>query len=126
MTVRGQLSLLEPATRTATINSPQQNGTVAKSVRLYLNVTAASGSGGLTLQLRGYEKITGNPVVLFADSAAITATGMYVFEIAPAVGAADSHRRVVLSAYLPLVWDVNIVHGDASNYTYSLSGEKTS
>jgi len=97
-------------------------------VRLYLNVTAGSGTGGLTLQLRGYDKASldaASPTayVIFADSAAITATGQYVFEIGPALAASDSHRRGALSSYLPVVYDVNIVHGDGSSYTYSLSSE---
>lgn len=98
----------------------------ANTARLYLSVTSASGTGGLTLQLRGYDKESGSAAVIFADASGITATGLYVFEIGPAVAASDSHRRAVLNAFLPVVWDVNVVHGDSSNYTYSLSAETSS
>lgn len=124
--IRCQRSLLESAARTASATGPQLSDPAAQSARLYLNVTAASGTGGLTLQLRGYDKVSGTAAVIFADASAITATGLYVFEIGPAVGAADTHRRAVLSAFLPVVWDAKVVAGDGSSYTYSLSSELTS
>lgn len=126
MNVRAQRGLLPSATRSASTASSQMQDRNSNTARLYLNVTAASGTGGLTLQLRGYDKESGNAAVIFADGSAITATGLYVFELGPAVAAADSHRRAVLNAFLPVVWDVNINHGDGSNYTYSLSAETSS
>jgi hypothetical protein len=126
MNTRNSVGLLKSQARTAATASPQQTSYVAHTARFYLNVSAASGTGGLTFQLRGYDKESGLSVVLFADTAAITATGTYVFEIAPSVGAASSGRRAVLSAFLPVTWDVNIAVGDASSYTYSLSAEITS
>lgn len=126
MNLRAQRVLLESAARTSTTTASQISDATHTSVRLYLNVTAGSGTGGLTLKLRGYDKASGNAAVIFQDASAITATGLYVFEIAPSIAASDSHRRAALQAYLPVVWDVQVAHGDSSSYTYSLSAETTS
>lgn len=124
--VRAQRVLLESAARTATTATAQQKDPAMHSVRLYLDVTAASGTGGLTVQIRGYDRVSGAAAAIAKDTAAITAAGLYVFELAPSIAAADTQRRVALAAYLPVEWDVNVVHGDGSSYTYSLSGELTS
>lgn len=138
--VRTQRVLLESAARTAsaaTSNVTTTNlGNVVKlgpafdydaiTARWYLNVTAASGTGGLTWTLRGYDKASGNFVVIAADSAAVVATGTYSFEIGIAPVAPSGNRRVAVSELLPVQWDVLIAAGDASSYTYSLSMETTS
>lgn len=126
MNIRAQRVLLSTAVRSATTVSPQQNDRSSKTLRVYFNVQVVSGTGGLTLQLLGYDKETGSSVVLFQDASGITATGIYLFEIAPAIAAGGSNRRGLLEAYLPVVWAINIVHGDGSNYTYSVSAETTS
>ena len=124
------------ATATSSVTNAVTNGNTAAvgpsfeyechTARFYLNVTAASGTGGLTFQLRGWDKASNTSVVLAADTAPITATGLYVFEVAPSIAAASGVRRVAFNAYLPVQWDVNIAVGDASSYTYSLSMETTS
>lgn len=124
--IRAQRVLLESAARTATTVTQLQQDAVMHSVRLYLNVTAASGTGGLTLSIRGRDKASSAAPAIAKDAAAITATGLYVFELAPNAAAADTQRHFALSALLPVLWDVQIAHGDASQYTYSLSGELTS
>lgn len=124
--LRAQRVLLESAARTATTVTQQQQDAAMRSVRLYLNVTAASGTGGLTLAIRGRDKASSDAAAIAKDTTAITATGLYVFELAPGIAAADSQRRLALAALLPVVWDVQIAHGDGSNYTYSLSAELTS
>lgn len=126
MNIRAQRVLLSTAVRSATTASPQQNDRSSKTLRVYLNVQAASGTGGLTLELLAYDKETGSSVVLFADGSGITATGIYVFEIAPAIATGGSNRRGILLAYLPVVWSISVAHGDGSNYTYSVSAELTS
>lgn len=139
MRIRTQRTLLRSAARTtatatsaALTGSPQGNATAvgphfdyeAQTLRAYLNVTVASGTGGLTLQLRGYDKASGASYVL-AATAGITATGLYLLEIAPAL-VAGSGNRATFNGYLPVQWDLNVAVGDASSYTYSLSVETTS
>ena len=129
MNTRAQRTLLESAVRTANTSCAQQTDRFSKSARLYLNVTNASGTGGLTLQVRGYDKASADAqaFVIFADTAAITATGQYTFDFAPGITSltGDSRRRL-FSGLLPINWDVNIVHADGSNYTYTLSADLTS
>lgn len=140
MAFRTQKLLLRSVARTAAtptsgITNAAAGNTVAigpmksyndHTARFYLDVTAVSGTGGLTFQLRGHDRFTGKYSVLFADASAITATGTYVFEFGPSVAAASTGRRGVLDIYLPVEWDVNIAVGDASSYTYTLSVELTS
>jgi hypothetical protein len=92
--------------------------------RFYLNVTAVSGTGGLTFHLRAYDPASGSTITLASDGSAITATGLYVFEIWPSgTTTAAGNRRLALQLMLPLNYDVNITVGDSSSYTYSLSVE---
>ncbi len=117
--------LLRSAVYTASHSSPVIVERAAQSARFYLNVTQASGTGGLTFTLRGYDLASGLPFIVVADSAPIVATGLYLFEVAPAVATAGGNLRVSFSALLPIAYDVLMVHGDATNYTYSLSAELT-
>lgn len=115
--------LLPSALRTATTPTAAFVETSHLCIRLYLNVTAASGSGGLQPQIRGYDRISGNAVAVSTGGAAVTATGLFVYELMPSANAAAGQVKESLGRYLPYKWDVNVVHGDGSNYTYSLSAE---
>jgi hypothetical protein len=122
--VRTQRGLLSSAARTATATSPQQPETVCSSATFYLNVTAASGTGGLTLNILGYDKESGNAVAHFTAAAAVTATGMYVYQmIYNNVAAASNGITAAVSRPLPVLWAAEVVHGDGSSYTYSLSAD---
>jgi hypothetical protein len=114
--------LLEPLARTATNSTPKQTDYTAGAVRLYLTVTAASGTGGLQPQIRGYDRF-GNAVALTTGGTAITATGTFVYEMGISVAAAAGSVKEAVSRMLPLNWDVNVVAGDSSSYTYSLTAE---
>jgi hypothetical protein len=94
------------------------------TARFYLRVSAASGTGGLTLQLRGWDKASGLSVVIAADATPITAVGLYFYEVGPAD--VNTNARFTLNSFMPVQWDVNIAVGDATSYTYSLSMETTS
>jgi len=118
-----QVALLASATKTATNATAKLRNRHVRGVLLLLNVSAASGTGGLTVRIRAYETISGNTINLLADTAAITATGTYGFLLHPNAGAAADGIRVSRAFLLSQDWDVQISHGDASNYTYSLSAE---
>jgi hypothetical protein len=121
--VKTQRVLLSSGARTATTASGQQTDYLLLAVRLYLNVTAASGAGGLQPILRGYDKVSGNAVALSTGGTAITATGLYVYEFGLNVAAAAGNVKEAVSRFLPVQWDVDVVHGDGSSYTYSLSAD---
>jgi len=123
MNAKAKIGLLASAARTASTASIKHENRFATVLRLYLNVTVASGTGGLQPQIRGYDPISGNAVALSTGGTAITATGTFVYEMGLAEATAVGNVKECLSRPLPIIWDVNVVHGDGSSYTYSLAAE---
>ncbi|MBV9448561.1 MAG: hypothetical protein JO345_21965 [Streptosporangiaceae bacterium] len=121
--IKTQRVLLSSATRTSTTACAKQTDPVEQCCRVYLSVTAASGTGGLTPQFRGYDRVSGNAVALSQGGAAITATGTYCYEMMPNARTAFGSVKESVGCYLPYQWDFQVTHGDSSNYTYSLSCE---
>lgn len=115
------LTLLSSAARTSTTTATAQTANQFPGVLLILDVSTASGTGGLTLTIRGYDPISDNTFDLLVDSTAITATGTFAFLIQTGSGAAAEGVRVSEQFTLPAKWDVSIAHGDGSSYTYSLA-----
>lgn len=94
------------------------------SGRLLLNITAASGTGGLQVQFRIYDKYGNGPAALGTGGPGMHATGLYIFEIGPASAGAGSGPVIESqSRTLPQKWDALVTHQDSSNYTYSLAFE---
>jgi len=112
-------TLLASAARTANIATPLQINYNAKGVFLWLNVTVASGAGGLTLIVQGIDPISGLPVWLNATPTAVTTTGTFGYELYPG-GTLSGDVKQRTSGILPRSWKVLIAVGDASSYTYSL------
>ena len=115
---------LDIVARTATVASPQYNLFGRRTAIIFLNVTAASGTGGLTLQLRGYDGF-GNVANFFAASAAVTATGTFVYVVSAATLTAAAGVTQVAQMAVPQFVDIQVSHGDSSSYTYSVSAEFT-
>ena len=76
------------AARTAQTDSANQTNRNARGVHLILNVTAASGTGGLQVRLLGVDPISSTVYALAAAPTAITATGISVYELYPGAAAA--------------------------------------
>lgn len=119
-------TLLASAARTATVsaaNAPVANFN-ARGVIVWLNITITSGTGGLQANLFGRDPVTAQLAFLNATPAAITATGIYGYELYPGSTAAGSAGSNLIqqrtSAVLPRTWGARVTHGDASSYTYSL------
>jgi hypothetical protein len=104
-----------------TTSSPALRNRWHRGVQLVLIVTAASGTGGLTVHLQQVDRDSGNTADLMVDTAAITATGTFAFQMALSEGAAGNGIRAAASRQLPTDWQVTVAHGDGSSYTYSLS-----
>src|SRR5690242_4107854 len=66
-------TLLAEAARTATTYAaaPLTNPS-ARGVTLWLNITAASGTGGLILRVRGYDPVSGLPFILTGNGGTYT------------------------------------------------------
>jgi hypothetical protein len=117
----GRRLLLVSAARTATTVTPALRNRWHKGISLVLVVTAASGTGGLTLKIQQVDRATGNTVDLLVDGSAITATGTYGFQMALSEATAGNGIRAASSRQLPTDWQVTVTHGDASSYTYQLN-----
>jgi len=119
-----QMALLESAARTTTqtVASPFDNRW-HRGLMLILRISVASGTGGLSVKIRAIDPISAQAVELLADGTPIVATGTYGFVLHPDRGAASGGVRVAIAGQLPMEFDVQVVAGDGSSYTYSLSGE---
>lgn len=114
-------TLLASAARTADILSPTQTNYNAKAVQVFLNVTAVSGTGGLTVYIATKDPVSGTGAYLLQASVAVTGTGQYIYELGlGASGTAGQKVKVRLAGMVPRTWYVIIAHGDASSYTYSV------
>lgn len=114
------LTLFASAARTTLQQSADQSNPNARGVQIVLNVTAASGTGGLTVTVVGKDPVSGTYYALNASPTAVTATGTTVYELYPGDGAASGGVTQRTSGPLPRVWGIKVAVGDASSYTYSI------
>ena len=113
-----EIAVFPAATRSATAVSPDFTNANFRGVMVFLNITAASGTGGLTLRVEAKDPVGGGYFALHAAPAAVVATGLQVYALYPGVsgGAVSQPTQIIL----PRTWRVRVVHGDATNYTYSV------
>jgi len=113
-------TLLASAARTATVACADQVNYDAKGVLLFLDVTAASGTGGLQVRIQGRDPVIGSWRNLNAAPAAVVAVGgtIYAFYPGASTGAGDVVQATQMA--LPRQWRAQVTHGDATGYTYSL------
>jgi hypothetical protein len=116
------LTLLASAARTTATASADQTNFNGRGVRVVLNVTVASGTGGLQVQIRGKDSISGNYYQINTTPTAVTATGTFVYDIYPAAIAAANGITQATDSFVPRTWGINVAVGDSSSYTYSVSG----
>jgi hypothetical protein len=109
------------AARTATTTVTMPLNRRHSGAHLIVNVTAASGTGGLTLHVREKDPISGNKLDLLVDGTPITAIGTYLFIVAPSTAPASGSVRAAVSRHMPQAWEIQVVAGDSSSYTYSIS-----
>jgi hypothetical protein len=114
-------TLLSSAARTATTASALQTNHNARGALIIMNVTAASGTGGLQCRLLGSDALSGAVFQVAALPTAVTATGVYCYEFYPGIGAAGGGVVQRTSCVVPRTWQAQVIHGDASSYTYSLT-----
>lgn len=116
-------TLLASAARTATATSATLTNHNARGGVLVLNVTAASGTGGLQVRVLG--TVMGLNYYANAAPIAITATGVYAYEVYPGASSAGvasgAHVQQRTAGVLPRSWIGQVLHGDGSSYTYTLA-----
>lgn len=117
--------VLASAARTTTqTSSTITNGNFSKLI-VVLNITAASGTGGLQLGLLGVDPISSSTSLLNTLPTAITTTGTYYFIVSPGFAAGNLSTKVSqgISIPCPNTFQLEVVAGDSSSYTYSLAYE---
>lgn len=117
---------LASAARTVSTLSSDLDSDGCSGLVVYLNVTVASGTGGLTTRLIAKDPISGATSVSAAVSAAATTTGLRVYHFAPGVGtlAGMGIGWGAASVQVSKTFQLQVLHGDASSYTYSLTFER--
>jgi hypothetical protein len=114
-------TILASAARTVNTSSAAQTNYNASGVLVTLNVTVASGTGGLTVRIYGIDPVSAAIYVLNAAPTAVTATGITGYELHPGSSAgATGNVQQRTAAMLPRNWFVFVAVGDASSYTYSI------
>ncbi|MCX6587084.1 MAG: hypothetical protein NTX13_10965 [Acidobacteria bacterium] len=117
------LVLLASAARTASTASPQFSQSGYKGIRIWLTVTVASGTGGLRVLLRMKNPIDGAMQEINAGGTNVTTTVTRIYDFYPNIGAAAGFVQESLGRQLGQQFDIQVVHADASSYTYSVQAE---
>jgi hypothetical protein len=114
-------ALASGARTTTTFGGPFINHDCPGGV-LFLNITVASGTGGLQVAFVGIDPVSGLATQLMALPAAIIATGQYPFFMYPGLTGFNVAANVKQNSnlVLPRQFYTYVYHGDASSYTYSL------
>lgn len=116
---------LASAARTASTLSSNFSTRGARGIIVYLNITAASGTGGLTPRLFGVDPLTSAVATSAAASTPVTTVGLRVYHFGPGCGGANAGTAAwgSVGVLLGALSAIQILHGDASSYTYSVSFE---
>ena len=121
-------TLLASAARTASTSGSSVDWVRYKGVILFLNVTAASGTGGLSIFPEYLDPASGswNRIYNYPSTAArITSVGLQILHIGTGIGATigGANQGGFCAAFLSSAIRFTVNHGDASSYTYSLGYE---
>lgn len=117
----GETIALESAARTSTTTTGSYV-IAGQTLIVYLNVTAASGTGGLQVRILGVDPASGNTFALNAAPTAVTATGSYAYVIGRGItsyGGSVPATGITATA-LPSTIKIQVTHSDSSSYTYSV------
>lgn len=116
------VNLLASAARTTNTSTSVQSNIAHTGVILILDVTVASGTGGLIPQIRFHDPITAGTKIAWNIPMPVKATGTYIYMHYPGANYAQcGAAQYVVSAPLSQRWSVTVTVDDASSYTYSLS-----
>jgi hypothetical protein len=111
--------LLPSAARTAQASTADFINPGSRGIYVWLNVTAASGTGGLQVKVQAKDPASGAYSSLHASPTAIIATGQNIYVLYPS-GTVITGTSTSYNAVLPRTWRVTVLVGDASSYTYSV------
>jgi hypothetical protein len=109
---------LASAARTATVNSADITLFNERGIAFYLNVSVASGTGGLQLLIEAKDPVSGSYIALNSLPTAVTATGTKLYQVYP--GGSGASITQLSNEGVSRTVRVRMVVGDASSYTYSV------
>lgn len=118
------ITLLSSAARTATTTSSAVQIASGQTITCHLNITVASGTGGLTFRIEMQDPISGNWFWIATDGAARTTATNYQFQVGPGssrVGGMTTAAFYCFQAVLTGPIRIGVAHGDATSYTYSVT-----
>ncbi len=110
---------LAAAARTATTTSPNLDNPNGRAIWIWLNVTAASGTGGLQVQVFSVDPVSGATVSISGKPTAISATGCQSYLYSPSAESSGNAIKIGTNP-IPRTFQIVVTHGDASSYTYSV------
>jgi hypothetical protein len=124
--IRG--TVLASTARTASTSGSSVDWVRYKGVILFLNVTAASGTGGLAIFPEYQDPVSASWNRIYnypSTSARITTVGLQILHIGRGIGATigGANQGGFCAAFLSSAIRFTVNHGDASSYTYSLGYE---
>lgn len=108
---------LASASRAVTTSSVDITNYNHRGIIFFLNVTVASGTGGLQLSIQVKDPISGLYVGLNALPAAVTTTGVRAYSFYPGISAVGTQGT---SGALSRTFRIQVIVGDATSYTYSV------
>lgn len=114
-----EVKILSSAVRTSTTTSIVYIPDTATTLMFYLNISSASGTGGLQVRIMGMDTL-GNTYFLNANPTAIVAAGQYVYTLCPGCTSTGGSIQQATATAPPSRLLIQVTHGDTSNYTYSL------
>lgn len=116
------ITLLASAARTtqAQGTSADQTNINFRGILIFLNVTVASGTGGLQIRIQGKDPVSGVYQSLHTIPTAIIATGMTTYQLGSVNLGTSANMGQSATVILPRTWRLLMVVGDASSYTYSV------
>jgi len=117
VTVAGTTALLDSASRTATVATPDQTSKTKRGVKLLLDVTAVPGGDNIVATIRGKDPISGKYYTILSTPE-ITGTGLVVLTLHPSL---ITVANVAFNNILPDTWQAVITHSAGGAFTYQLS-----
>lgn len=110
------------AARTAAPTSVKRDGRFVRGLTIYLDITALTATGTLTVSVNGYT-LTPTAVAFMTAAAAAGATGRFVYILAPEDMAAGAGVTQVTKLPVPFEYTVEVAHGNGVSITYSVKVE---
>lgn len=111
------LLVLASAARTASVNSADFTNYGYRGLHVVIDATALAATPSVVFTIQGYSPV-GDDYYTILASAAVTGAGQTILRVFPGATAA---ANLVANDYVPGIWRVSAVAGDADSLTYSVA-----